>query len=71
MKRPHNLVLTYIYLAVGCGIVGVVLTFLMLFICQYLGIDISKNWWIVALPVTLSVLLNVSAIELYLKYRKK
>ena len=71
MKGPDNLTLTLIYLAVGCGTVGVILTFILVFLCQYFGIDISKNLWLLVLPVTISVILNISIIELYRKYRKK
>ncbi len=70
MKKPENLVAYYIYLAVSCGIFGVVITFLVIFACQYFGIDIIKNLWVLAIPVTLSILLNVCFIELYRKYRK-
>jgi hypothetical protein len=71
MKGQDNLTLTYIYLAVGCGTVGVILTFVLVFLCQYLGIDIAKNLWLLVLPVTIAVILNICIIELYQKYRKK
>lgn len=61
----------YIYLAVGCLALGMILTFIVLFVCQYFSIDISKNLWIIAIPAVLSILLNIVFIELYLKYRKK
>ncbi len=71
MRGPDNLTLTYIYLAIGCGSVGVIFTFILLFLCQYLGVDISKNMWLLVLPVTGAVILNICIIELYQKYRKK
>lgn len=61
----------YIYLAVGCLALGMILTFIVLFVCQYFSIDISKNLWIIAIPAVLSILLNIVFIELYLKYRRK
>ncbi len=74
MTKPANLTLTYIYLAIGCGILGVALTFFVVFACQYYRIDISQNLWVLAIPVTLSLFLNVCFIELYefySKYKKK
>ncbi len=61
----------YIYLAVGCVALGMILTFIVLFICQYFNIDISQNLWIIAIPAVLSILLNIVFIELFLRYRKK
>ena len=71
MRKPVSLIIVYIYLAIGCGILGVVITFLVLFTCQYFSIDIFENFWVLAIPVTLAVLVNVFFIELYLKYRAK
>jgi hypothetical protein len=39
--------------------------------CQYFDIDVTKNLWVLAIPLTLSLFLNVSFIELYRKFRKK
>ncbi len=61
----------YIYLAVGSGTLGVVITFVVIFACQYFGVDVLGNLWVLAIPVTLSALLNVCFIELYDRYRKK
>ena len=61
----------YIYLAVGCGISGVVITFVVMFACHYFGVDISENLWVIAIPITLSILLNICLIELYSKHKKK
>ncbi|MBI4303927.1 MAG: hypothetical protein HY665_06275 [Chloroflexi bacterium] len=71
MSKPESLILQYIYLAIGSGILGVVITFIVLFACQYFGIDINRNLWVLAIPVTLSVLLNICFIELYRSRRKK
>lgn len=61
----------YIFLACGCVSLGIIITFLVLGLCQYLGVDINENWWVVAVPVVLSVILNVLFIEIYRKLRNK
>ena len=61
----------YIYLAVGSGILGIIITFVVVLVCQYLGIDMLKHLWVAAIPVVLSLFLNVSFIELYRKNKKK
>ena len=71
MRKPENLTLYYIYLAVACGAMGIVLTFAVLFICEYYGIDIAKNLWVLAIPITLSLLLNISLVELYRWFRQR
>lgn len=71
MRKSDSLIFTYIYLAVGCGVVGVIFTFILLLTCQYLSIDIAENLWLLALPATLSILLNILFIELYSKYKKR
>lgn len=71
MEKPESLVIAYIYLAIGCGLLGVVIAFAVIFACQYYGIDINRNLWVLAIPVTLSLFLNISFVELYRKYRRK
>jgi len=61
----------FVYLAVGCGFLGVLLTYATLFICAYYGIDISKNLWIIAIPVVVAIALNIFFIELYSRRRKR
>ncbi len=61
----------YIFLASGCVVVGVVMTFVVLGVCQRLGISIDKNLWVLAIPSVFSLILNVSLLELYRKYKKK
>lgn len=61
----------YIFLAFGCVVVGVVLTFVVLGMSARLGIGIEENLWILAIPAVLSLILNISLLELYRKYRKK
>jgi hypothetical protein len=66
-----TMVREYIFLASGCVAVGVALTLIVLAVCQRLGINIEKNLWLVAIPAVLSLILNVSLLELYRKYRKR
>jgi hypothetical protein len=71
MEKPENLLITYIYLAIGCGFLGTIITFALILACQYFAIDINKHLWILAIPVALALLLNISFIELYRKFRRK
>jgi hypothetical protein len=71
MRKPENLTLYYIYLAIACGATGTLLTFAVLFGCQYYRIDIAKNLWVLAIPVTLSLLLNIGLVELYRWLRQR
>ncbi len=71
MGERDNFLLVYVYLAVGCGLLGVLITFLVFGACQYFGINVYKNLWVLAIPIVLSVLLNVGFSELYRKYKKK
>jgi hypothetical protein len=61
----------YIFLAVGCVGVGILLTFAMLAVTQRLGVNIEENLWVVAIPAVLSVLLNIGLLEIYHAYRRK
>ena len=61
----------YIILAVGCVTVGVVLLFVVLGVSLRLGIDIGKNFWVLAIPAVLSLILNIALLELYRKFRKR
>ena len=60
----------YIYLAVGCGMLGIVITFIVLFLCLYFGIDVAKNMWVITIPIILSIILNIMMIELFTRRRK-
>ena len=60
----------YIFLAGNCTVVGVVMTFIVLGVCQRLGSDIAENIWVVAIPAVFSIILNVSLLEMYRKYRR-
>jgi hypothetical protein len=61
----------YILLAAGCVMVGVIITFVMLLVCQRLGVNIEQNLWVLAIPAVLSVLLNIGALEIYQAYRRR
>ncbi len=61
----------YIFLAAGCTSAGIVITLVVLGVCQRLGINIDKNLWVLAIPVVLSLFLNITLLELYRKYRKR
>jgi hypothetical protein len=61
----------YIFLAVGCVGVGIVLTFAMLALCQRLGVNIDENLWVVAIPAVLSLILNIGLLEIYHAYRRR
>ena len=71
MRGRDGYTLELIYLAVSCTGVGIVLAFITVFACQYFGVDISQNLWVLVIPVTLSISLNIGALELYRKYKKK
>ena len=61
----------YVYLAVACGGLGVLLTYVMLLVCLYFQIDISKNLWIVAVPIVTAITANIALIELLSRRNKK
>ncbi len=61
----------YIFLAAGCAAVGVVLVFLVIAVCVRLGVSIEENLWVVAIPTVLALILNITLLELYRKYRKR
>jgi hypothetical protein len=60
----------YIFLAGSCVSMGIIITFIVLGVCARLGIDIDKHWWIVAIPVVLSLIINIALVEIYRKFRK-
>ena len=67
----RSLVLLYIYLAAGCVAIGTGITFALLAVCAYYGINIMKNLWFLAIPPVASVTINVFLIELYKKLMKR
>lgn len=71
VKKPNSLVLIYIYLALGSATLGALITFVMVALVQYFHVDFWENLWLLAIPLVLSVTLNVIFIELYLKRKRK
>ncbi len=65
------LVLIYIYLAASVAMLGVGITFAMLFVCALYGIVITEHLWLLAIPPVLSLLINVFLIELYRKIARR
>jgi len=63
--------LEMILLAVVSGIFGIIIAFIIIFVCSLLDIDIMNNFWLLAIPVFLAVILNICLIELYHKHKKK
>jgi hypothetical protein len=61
----------YIFLAAGCASLGIIITFVVLAVCVRLGINIDQHWWIVAIPVVLSLIINIILVEIYRKFREK
>jgi hypothetical protein len=67
----RHLIIIYIYLAAGCVFIGIGLVFATLFVCNYLGIDIVKKFWILGIPVIGTLVINVLLIELVQRIRRK
>jgi hypothetical protein len=62
----------YIILAVGCFFVGVVIALATIAAAIRLHIDIlGENVWMLAIPAVLAIVLNITLIEIYHKFRKK
>ncbi len=71
MGKIDDFIWELIYLAAGSAILGIVLAFVVVFICQHYEIDIYRQFWVLLVPVTLAILLNICFIELYRRYRRK
>jgi ABC-type multidrug transport system permease subunit len=71
MSGRDSFILELIYFAVGCAAMGMVFAFILVFACQYFGIDIYKHLWLLLVPLVLSISLNILAIELYGKFKRK
>ena len=64
--------MAYIILASGTVAVGIVLTFIVIAITRLLGINIvDENLWVLGIPAVLSLIINITALELYRNYKKK
>ena len=71
MLRISPLTATYIYLAVGSCAIGFVLVVAVVIGANYIGIDVSRNIWVLAIPLFLALLINVTMIELYNRFWKR
>jgi hypothetical protein len=40
-------------------------------VCLYYGIDISKNLWVITIPIVATITLNILLIELLSRRRRK
>lgn len=58
-----------VYLAIASAAVGMVVVFVVVLIAQRLGVDTTRNLWVLAIPVILSLSVNIILIEVYGKYR--
>lgn len=63
--------LEFIFLAAVSALLGIIITFIVIWACGILGVDMAENLWIIVIPVILAITLNIFFIELYRKYKKK
>ena len=63
--------MVYVFFGVISGLVGVIISFVVVFICYSMGIDILQNLWVIAIPVILAVVLNLILVEIYFRRKKK
>ena len=71
MSGRDNFILELVYFAVGCAALGIVFAFALVFVLQYLGIDVYKHMFLLLIPLVLSISLNIAIIELYGKYKRR
>jgi hypothetical protein len=71
MSGRDNFILELVYFAVGCAALGIVFAFTLVFVLQYLGIDVYKHMFLLLIPLVLSISLNIAIIELYGKYKRR
>jgi hypothetical protein len=71
MSGRDSFILELVYFAVGCAALGVVFAFVLVFACQYFGIDVYKHLWLLLIPLVLSIALNILILELYGKFKRK
>ena len=63
--------MVYLFFAVISGIVGIILSFVIVFLFYSSGINLLKNLWVIVIPVAVAVLLNFILLEIYFRRRKK
>ncbi len=71
VRKPENLVVYYVYLAVACAGLGMGITVLLILFCEFYGIDLLQNLWLLAVPATVSLFVNVLFVELYRRLRNR
>jgi hypothetical protein len=63
--------LEFIFMAAVSALLGMIITFIVIWVCMALVIDMGENLWVIVIPVILAITLNIFFIELYRKYKKK
>jgi len=63
--------MVYVFFGVISGLVGIVISFVLVFLFYHLGIDLLKNLWVIVIPVVLAILLNFVLLEIYFRRKKK
>jgi hypothetical protein len=71
MSGRDNFIMEIVYFAVGCAALGIIFAFVLIFVLQYLGIDVYKHMFLLLIPLVLSIALNIAIIELYGKYKRR
>jgi hypothetical protein len=65
------MILELIYLATASGIVGGIITFILLITCYVLNVDLGSNLWLLAIPALSAVVLNIILLEIFRKRKGK
>lgn len=63
--------MAYVFFGIISGLVGIIISFIVVFFCFSRGIDILQNLWVIAIPVILAVILNLVMLEVYYRRKKK
>jgi len=63
--------LELVFFAVACLILGTIFSAVLVAVCWFLNIDISKNIWLMGIPAVLSIALNILFLELYHRHKSK
>jgi hypothetical protein len=71
IEQGSNTMTVYIYALMGSLIFGVVMTFIVIYICVSLGIDLTLNVWIIGIPAVLAIVVNIVLLEIHFKRKKK
>jgi hypothetical protein len=71
MAGRDSFILELVYFAVGCAAMGILFTLILVISLQYLGINVYQHLWLLLIPAVLSISLNILAIELYSRYKRK